>query len=84
MSMLLGRALKNFLKLAWMVCSKPGLLDGYTLGYGCQVASDVHASKCAHLDINNMDIVYHTSAWYFNVLHLSHLNRTFGLKRCCC
>ena len=28
---------------------------------GCQMAPYVHVSTCTHLDINNMDIIYHTT-----------------------
>ena len=40
--------------------SKPGLPDGYALRHGCQMAwPDVLVRTCAHLDINDMDIIYH-------------------------
>ena len=47
------------MKLAWLVHSKPGLPDGYALRHVCQMASDVHVRTLAHLDNNNMNIIYH-------------------------
>ena len=50
------------MELAWIVHSNPGLPDGYAVvTHGCQMASDVHVSKCAYLDINDMDNIYHIS-----------------------
>ena len=52
-------------------------LDSSFQSQGCQMAIPlgmVYVSTCAHLDINNMDIIYHTrsSGWEPMVFVMSH------------
>ena len=62
------------MKLAWILHSKPGLPDSYVLRHGCQMTSDIHVSTGAHLDINNMDIIYHTCSSLETVHNQTYFN----------
>ena len=47
---------------------KLGLPNGYALRHDCQMVSDVHVSTYPHLNINNMDIIYHKQCKLYKIL----------------